>query len=229
MNSLVRDMMTTDVVTVEASTPFKEIVARLAGRRVSAVPVLDVDGRVLGVVSEADLLLKEEQSDGEQGVPLVWTRRRRIEREKAAGTCAGELMTTPPVTVPPTATVAEAARRMHATGVKRLPVVGEDGRLLGIVSRADLLKVFARPDDAIRREIVDEVILRDLMMDPSRFFVRVEDGVVFLEGAVERRSLVPFVLRAVQGVEGVVRVEDRLTYDVDDRGRDVLMTPWLRP
>ena len=229
MNSLVRDMMTTDVVTVEASTPFKEIVARLAGRRVSAVPVVDADGRVLGVVSEADLLLKEEQSDGELGVPLVWTRRRRIEREKAAGAVAGELMTAPPVTVPPTATVAEAARRMHGAGVKRLPVVGENGRLLGIVSRADLLKVFARPDDAIRREVVDEVILRDLMMDPSRFFVRVEDGVVCLEGAVERCSLVPFVLRAVQGVEGVVRVEDRLTYDVDDRGRDVLMTPWLRP
>jgi len=229
MNSLVRDMMTTDVVTVEASTPFKEIVARLAGCRVSAVPVVDADGRVLGVVSEADLLLKEEHPAGELGVPLVWTRRRRIEREKAAGTVAGELMTAPVVTVQPTATVAEAARRMHAAGVKRLPVVGEGGRLLGIVSRADLLKVFARPDDAIRREIVDEIILREFMMDPSRFFVRVEDGVVVLEGAVERRSLVPFVLRAVQGVEGVVRVEDRLTYDVDDRGRDVLMTPWLRP
>ncbi|HEY2959451.1 MAG TPA: BON domain-containing protein [Actinomycetota bacterium] len=76
---------------------------------------------------------------------------------------------------------------------------------------------------------MDQVILRELMMDPSRFFVRVQDGVVFLEGAVERRSLVPFVLRAVQGVEGVVRVEDRLTYDFDDRGADVLMTPWLRP
>jgi CBS domain-containing protein len=229
MNSLVRDMMTTEVVTVEPSTPFKEIVARLAGRRVSAVPVVDADGRVLGVVSEADLLLKEEYPDAEQDVPLVWTRRRRIERKKAAGTCARDLMTAPPVTVPPTATVAEAARRMHAAGVKRLPVVDGDGRLPGIVSRADLLRVFARPDDAIRREIVDEVILRDLMMDPSRFFVRVEDGVVVLEGAVERRTLVPFVLHAVRGVEGVVRVEDRLTYDVDDRGRDVLMTPWLRP
>jgi len=229
MNSLVRDMMTTDVVTVEATAPFKEIVARLAGQRVSAVPVVEADGRVLGVVSEADLLLKEEHLDGELGVPLVWTRRRRIEREKAAGTVAGELMTAPVVTVQPTATVAEAARRMHAAGVKRLPVVGEGGRLLGIVSRADLLKVFARADEAIRREIVDEIILREFMMDPSRFFVRVEDGVVVLEGAVERRSLVPFVLRAVQGVEGVVRVEDRLTYDVDDRGRDVLMTPWLRP
>lgn len=229
MNSLVRDMMTTDVVTVEASTPFKEIVARLAGRRVSAVPVVDAGGRVLGVVSEADLLLKEEYPDAELSVPLVWTRRRRIEREKAAGTVAGELMTAPPVTVPPTATVAEAARRMHTAGVKRLPVVGDDGRLLGIVSRADLLKVFARPDDAIRREIVDEVILRDFMMDPSRFFVRVDDGVVVLEGAVERRSLVPFLLRAVQGVEGVVRVENRVTYDVDDRDAGVLMTPWLRP
>jgi CBS domain-containing protein len=221
-------MMTTEVVTVEPSTPFKEIVARLAGRRVSAVPVVDAGGRVLGVVSEADLLLKEEYPDPTQDVPLVWTRRRRIEREKAAGMCARELMTAPPITVPPTATVAEAARRMHAAGVKRLPVVWQDGRLLGIVSRGDLLKVFARPDDAIRREIVDQVILRDFMMDPDRFLVRVQDGVVVLEGAVERRSLVPFVLRAVQGVEGVVRVENRLTYDVDDRGRDVLVTPWLR-
>ena len=82
MNSLVRDMMTTEVVTVERSTPFKEIVARLTGRRVSAVPVVDEGGRVLGVVSEADLLLKEEHPDAEQDVPLVWTRRRRIEREK---------------------------------------------------------------------------------------------------------------------------------------------------
>ena len=134
MNSLVRNMMTTEVVTVEPSTPFKEIVARLAGRRVSAVPVVDAVGRVLGVVSEDDLLLKEEYPDAEQDVPLVWTRRRRVEREKAAGTCAHELMTAPPVTVPPTATVAEAARRMHAAGVKRLPVVDEDGRLLGIVA-----------------------------------------------------------------------------------------------
>jgi len=143
--------------------------------------------------------------------------------------CTCELMTAPPVTVPPTATVVEAARRMHAAGVKRLPVVDEDGRLLGIVSRADLLQVFARPDELIRREVGDQVILRDFMMDPSRFFVRVQDGVVVVEGAVERRTLVPFVLRAVQGVEGVVGVENRLTYDLDDRGREVLMTPWLRP
>jgi CBS domain-containing protein len=154
MNSLVRDMMTTEVVTVELSTPFKEIVARLAERRVSAAPVLDSGGRAVGVVSEADLLLKEEHPDPDLDVPLVWSRRRRLERDKAAATVAGELMTAPAVTVPPTATVAEAARRMHAAGVKRLPVVDEEGLLVGIVSRADLLKVFTRPDHAIRREIM---------------------------------------------------------------------------
>jgi osmotically-inducible protein OsmY len=101
--------------------------------------------------------------------------------------------------------------------------------LLGIVSRADLLKVFARPDEAIRREVMDQVILRDLMMDPSQFFIHVRDGVVCLQGALERRTLVPFVVCAVQGVEGVVRVENRLTHDVDDRGTEPLTTPWLRP
>jgi CBS-domain-containing membrane protein len=227
--SLVRDVMTTEVVTAEPSTPFKEIAGRLAQHRISAVPVVDTNRRVLGIVTEADLLLKQEHPDPKATVPLIWTRRRRQERAKAAAAVAGKLMTGPAVTVPPTATVTEAARRMHTARVKRLPVVDERGQLLGIVSRADLLQVFARPDELIRREVVDQVILRDFMMDTSRFFVRVQDGVVVVEGAVERRTLVPFVLRAVQGVEGVVRVENRLTYDLDDRGRDVLMTPWLRP
>jgi CBS domain-containing protein len=230
MNSLVRDLMTTEVVTVERSTPFKEIVARLAERRVSAAPVLDSGGRVVGVVSEADLLLKEEHPDPELGVPQVWSRRRRVERDKAAATVASELMTAPAVTVPPTATIAEAARRMHTAEVKRLPVVDEEGLLVGIVSRADLLKVFARPDHAIRREIMDEVIVGEFMMDPSRFFIHVNDGVVVLQGRVERRSMIPFLHRAVHGVEGVVRVEDRLASDVDDRDRGMAMAyPWLRP
>jgi CBS domain-containing protein len=105
---------------------------------------------------------------------------------------------------------------MHAAGVKRLPVLDEGGQLVGIVSRADLLKVFNRPDKAIRREIMDEVIVGEFMMAPSRFFIHVDDGVVVLQGRVERRSLLPFVLRAVQGVEGVVRVENRLSSDIDD-------------
>jgi CBS-domain-containing membrane protein len=223
MNSLVRDVMTTDVVTVEAWTPFKEIVARLAEHRISAVPVMDNDGRVLGVVTEADLLLKQEHPDPELDIPLAWSKHRRLEREKAAAAVAGKLMTTPAVTVPPTATVTDAARRMHAAGVKRLPVVDEAGRLVGIVSRADLLKVFTRTDEAIRREIMQDVIVGDFMMDPSRFFIHVNDAMVVLQGRVERRSLIPYLVRAVHAVEGVIQVEVRLTYDVDDHDPGLAM------
>jgi CBS domain-containing protein len=217
MHSLVQDLMTTQVVTVGPATPFKEIVALLAEHRVSAVPVVDGDRRVLGIVSEADLLLKEEFPEPDLDIALFWTRRRRREREKAAATTARDLMSSVAVvSTSPDATVAEAARGMHAAGVKRLPVIDEDGRLVGIVSRGDLLKVFNRPDQAIRREIIDDVIVGNFTMDPNRFFIHVDNGVVVLQGRVERRSLLPYVLRAVHGVEGVVRVENRLPYDIDD-------------
>jgi CBS domain-containing protein len=216
MHSLVKDLMTPQVVTVGPATPFKEIAARLAEHRVSAVPVVDDDGRVLGVVSEADLLLKEEFTDPDQDIPLFWTKRRRLERGKAAGTTARDLMSVALVSISPDATVAEAARRMHAAGVKRLPVVDEQGGLVGIVSRGDLLKVFNRTDQAIRREIIDDVIVGEFTMDPNRFFIHVDDGVVVLQGRVESHSLLPYLLRAVHGVEGVVRVENRLSFDIDD-------------
>ena len=229
MHSLVKDLMTTPVVTVGPETPFKEIVARLAERRVSAVPVVDDAGLVLGVVSEADLLLKEEYPDPDADLPLFWTKRRRAEHDKAAATVARGLMTVAVVAVTPDATVAEAARRMHTAQVKRLPVLGEGGRLVGIVSRADLLKVFNRPDAAIRREILDDVIVGEFMMDPNRFFIQVHEGVAVLEGRVERRSLLPWLVRAVRGVEGVVQVDDRLACDVDDRDTArVMASPWMR-
>jgi CBS domain-containing protein len=214
--SLVRDVMTTEVVAVEPSTSFKEIVARLARHRISAVPVLDADRRVLGIVTEADLLLKQEHPDPEANLAPVWSRRRRREQRKAAAVVAAKLMTAPAITVPPSATVAEAARCVHAAGVRRLPVVDQTGRLVGIVSRADLLMVFTRPDVAIEREIMDKVIIHDFGMAPSRFFVYVDEGVVVLQGRSERRSLIPDLVRAVHAVEGVVRVEARLTFDVDD-------------
>jgi CBS domain-containing protein len=215
-NRLVRDVMTTEVAAVEPSTPFKEIAARLVRHRISEVPVLDADRRVLGVVTGADLLLKEEHFDQEAKARLVWSRRRRREREKAAAGVAGQLMTAPAVTVWPTATIAEAARLLHDAGLQRLPVVDETDRLVGIVDRADLLTVFTRPDQAIEREILDDVIADDLGMAPNRFFIDVDNGVVVLQGRAERRSLIPYLLRAVHGVEGVVRVEDRLTFDRDD-------------
>jgi CBS domain-containing protein len=172
---------------------------------------------VLGIVSEADLLLKEEFPEPERDIPLVWTRRRRLEREKAAAMTARGLMSVAVVSVSPHATVGEAARRMHQAKVKRLLVVDKGGRLLGIVSRADLLQVFDRSDQDIRREIMEDVIVGEFMMAPSRFFIHVQEGVVVLQGRVERRSLLPYVVRAVQGVEGVVRVENRLAFGVDDR------------
>ena len=117
---------------------------------------------------------------------------------------------------------------MHTAGVNRLPVV-EGGRLVGIVSRGNVLKVFYRSDEAIRREIVEDVIVGEFMMAPSRFLLDVTDGVVVLQGRVERRSLLPYVVRAIQGIEGVVRVENRLAYDLDDQDADRLMTyPWIR-
>jgi CBS domain-containing protein len=228
MHSLVKDLMTTRVVTVGPAAPFKEIVARLAEHRVSAVPVVDDAGLVLGVVSEADLLLKEEHPDPDADLPLIWTKRRRLEHDKAAGSTARDLMTVAPVSISPDATVAEAARRMHTAKIKRLPVIGEGGRLLGIISRGDLLKVFNRPDQDIRREILDEVVVGEFSMDPDRFFVQVHEGVVVLEGRVERRSILPLLVRAVRGVEGVVQVEDRLAFDINDRDADwVMVSPWM--
>jgi CBS domain-containing protein len=228
MHSLVKDLMTTQVVTVGPETPFKEIVACLAEHRVSAVPVVNDAGLVLGVVSEADLLLKEEHPDPDADLPLLWTKRRRAEHDKAAATTARDLMTVALMSISPEATAAEAARRMHRANIKRLPVIGEGGRLVGIISRSDLLKMFNRPDEAIRREIIEEVIVGEFMLDPDRFFTQVHQGVVVLEGRVETRSLLPLLVRAVHGVEGVVRVEDRLAYDLDDRDADwVLVSPWM--
>src|SRR5512133_3720824 len=154
----------------ERNTPYKELVRLLTSRRVSAVPVVDNRGRVLGVVSEADLLRKQEQP-ARPFARLPSARRRRRERAKAEATVAAELMTRPAVTVDPLATVTEAARRMHRAGVKRLPVVDVVGRLVGIVSRVDLLKGFLRPDEELRREIVEDVIFGDLVMAPNRFDV----------------------------------------------------------
>ena len=211
----VENVMTRDVVCVNKDTRYKDLVKLLAARRVSAVPVVDDRRHVLGVVSEADLLVKQEKP-ARPLTRLLSTRRRRRERAKAKATVAAALMSQPAITISTRATLIEAARRLHAEGVKRLPVVDAVGRLVGIVSRVDLLKMFLRSDEELHQEIVEDVIFGDLFMGPNRFDVHVEDGVVVLQGRCERRSLIPTVVRAVAAVEGVVRVENRLGYDVDD-------------
>jgi CBS domain-containing protein len=206
-------VMTTDVVTVLPATVYKEVVERLQERRVSAVPVVDADGRVIGIVSEADLLLKEERPGRRPGGPLVDP---HGDSAKALARNAAALMTSPAVTVLPETTLTEAARLMHRRRVKRLPVVDADGRLVGIVSRGDLIRVFLRSDDAIAREIREDVLLHTLVVDPTAIAVAVDDGVVRLEGQVETRSLAAIAARLVQGVEGVVAVENRLRWGMDD-------------
>jgi len=212
----VKDVMTADVAYVREGAPYKELVRLLAERRVSALPVVDVNRNVIGIVSEADLLLKQQHPADSFQRFLLEGKRRRLERAKARGGTAADLMSKPAITVWPDATVAEAARLLRMHLIKRLPVTDPLGRLVGIVSRSDLLSVFLRPDDEIRREILEEVIFSELGMGPDRFDVTVREGVVTLQGTCERRSLVQVVVRAVAAVEGVVRVDNRLGYDLDD-------------
>lgn len=222
----VADVMTREVVAVDAFAPFKDIVRKMQEFGVSAVPVVDEDGRIMGVVSEGDLILKEDP-ELEGGAHLFEGIHRRHDRSKAAGLIASQLMSVPVITVSPDASLGEAARLMHRKAVKRLPVVDEDGRIQGIVSRTDLLKVFLRDDAEIAAEIREDVIRRTLWIEPDTIRVMVRDGVVTLEGQLERRSLIPLLERLVLGVEGVVAVKDRLTYLSDDSSRgSELPLPW---
>ncbi|MEV3924217.1 CBS domain-containing protein [Actinomadura coerulea] len=214
----VGDVMTRNVVTVSEDTPFTEIADALAERRISAVPVMDEGGRLTGIVTEADLLRKQEYREG-AGPRRPWLRRRAqdeaMARAKAAAGDARGLMSAPVVTVAPNTPVAEAARVLNTHGFKAAPVV-RDGRLAGIVARRDLLSVFHRSDADIRDEIIDDVLVCRLWQDPAEVHVRVQEGVVHLTGRVERKSLVPVVVRMTAATEGVVDVVQNLGYDYDD-------------
>ena len=225
MKPTVSQVMTPDVVTVDALAPFKEIVRLMQEHRVSALPVVDADGVLVGIVSEGDLILKEDP-ELVGGGHLFEGRRHATNRSKAAGKLAHELMTTPVISVAPEAPLGEAARRMHRAEVKRLPVVDADGHLVGVVSRADLLRVFLREDAEIAREIREDVIRRTLWIDPDTIRIVVREGVVTMQGQIERRSLLPIVDRLVSSTEGVVAVDDRLTYAADDTAPGEMPTPW---
>jgi CBS domain-containing protein len=209
----VADVMTRKVVSVGPEATYTEIVDAVVGNGVSAVPVVDVSGHVVGVVSEADLLPRVEATAADY-------RRTRLGRHtldhKAHAMRAAELMTAPPITTVPEAPVATAARTMESAHVKRLPVVDADGRLIGIVSRRDLLRMYTRPDAAIRADVIDGVLVHSLYVDPATVDVRVVDGVVALDGTVETRSLARLAVKLAAGVPGVVQVVDRLHWEMDD-------------
>jgi CBS domain-containing protein len=216
----VRDVMTSSVVVVQEGTPFKEIVRRMREHRVGALPVVDDHGRPVGIVSEGDLVLKEDaaaEGEARSGeARSLEGRRRRMDRQVPAGRVASELMSAPVVTIAPDASLGDAARLMHRRSVKRLVVTDRGGEMRGIVSRADLLKVFLRDDLEIAHEVSEDIVRRTLWIDPATIRVVVNDGVVGLSGRVERRSLVPVLVGLVETVEGVVAVEERLSFLVDD-------------
>ncbi|MEV6739729.1 CBS domain-containing protein [Streptomyces sp. NPDC051104] len=206
---VVSDVMTHTVVAVGRDAPFKDIVRLMEQWKVSALPVLEGEGRVVGVVSEADLLPKEEFRDSD---PDPYTLARRLsDLAKAGALTAGELMTAPAVTVHADSTLAQAARIMALRKVKRLPVVNDEGLLEGVVSRADLLKVFLREEndiaDEIRRDIVD--VLFPAPVEPIH--VMVAEGVVTLTGKVRDTTMIPMTVRLARAVEGVVDVDCHLS------------------
>lgn len=210
MRTMVRDMMTAKVVAVRGDASFKEMVAKMRESRISAFPVVDESGRVIGVVSEADFLNKEAEQAELQGVLASLVHFRA--HAKAAGMTAEELMTSPAVTVGPDAPVVEAARLMRDRRIKRLPVTNDTGHLIGIISRTDVLGVFLRPDSDIRRELTDEVIPASGAQGPHRFTVTVTGGVVTLAGRPENDAAGRELAESVRRVEGVVAVRDQLSY-----------------
>jgi len=201
----VGDVMTRTVVALVNTAPFKDIVKAVRQWQVSALPVVDAEHRVVGVVSEADLLPKEEFRTGTPDAPAMLGR--PADLAKAGARTAEELMTAPAVTVHADATLGQAARIMAQAKVKRLPVVDEDGVLKGVVSRFDLLEVFLRDDEEIAAEVRDDVVPRLFPAPPEPVRVAVRDGVVRLTGRVRDTTLVPIAVRLVRSVAGVVDVE----------------------
>lgn len=210
MNATVKDVMSTHVIAVSQTASFKEIAVRLREHRVSAFPVIDQGGKVIGVVSEADLLPKEALEGAVPGVLRSLGRSR--ERSRITAVTAADLMTTPPVTIGPGQPVTHAARLMYSRRVKRLPVTDDDGRLIGIVSRADVLSAYNRPDAEIEREIVVDLIGGTFLCDPARFTVEVKDGIVTIAGTPESAAVGRDIIGRARHVTGVVAVRDRLSY-----------------
>ncbi|MFI6624981.1 CBS domain-containing protein [Streptomyces sp. NPDC050528] len=217
----VGSVMTTEVVRATYGTPFKEVARLLGEHRVSGLPVVDEDDQVIGVVSETDLMAHQAEAPDPYEPKKRFrfadlTRSAKRRAAKATARTAGRLMTAPPVTVHAEDTIVEAARTMAQHRVERLPVLDEEHRLVGIVTRRDVLQVFLRPDTEIRDEVVDEVLVRALWLAPSTVDVSVVEGVVTLSGHMERKSETEIAVSMVRQIDGVVAVVEKLSYRTDD-------------
>jgi len=221
MRLFARDIMTSPVITAWPETSIKDLVALMTTYRISGIPIVTGEGELLGIVSEADLLYKELLPRPTEPVPVV--RRFRLpgaaeaaERaRKAEGLRAIDIMTSPVLTTTESATVHEIAGLMVTHQINRLPVLRTD-RVVGIVSRADVLKAFRRSDPELA-EVIREGIRHDLWVDVTRLNIDVRQGRVYLEGTLDRRSEKELVEKWAAMADGVVGVESRLIYQIDDR------------
>ena len=217
----VGSVMTTEVVRTTYGTPFKQVARLLGEHRISGLPVVDEDDQVIGVISETDLMAHQSEAPDPYEPKKRFrfaglTRSAKRRAAKAAARTAGRLMSAPPVTVHADDTIVEAARTMAQHRVERLPVLDEEQRLVGIVTRRDVLQVFLRPDAEIRDEVVTEVLVRALWLAPSTIDVSVVEGVVTLSGHMERKSETEIAVSMTKHIDGVVAVVDMLTYRLDD-------------
>jgi CBS domain-containing protein len=214
----VKELMVDDPIAIGPETPLKDVAAILVEHGISGLPVISEQRKVLGVVSEADILIKEQGPEPRSRGLAGWLLTGDLpERGKLAARKSGEAMTFPAITIGPDAHVAEAARVMTEHGIKRLPVVNAEGKLVGILTRSDLVRAFARPDEEIEREIREDVVRRTLWLDGQGLNVRVQRGDVMLSGELERRTDVELLPRFVARVPGVVSVSSVLTWRWDDR------------
>jgi CBS domain-containing protein len=227
----VRELMTRRVLSIGPEAPIKDVAKILVQNRISGLPVCDIAGHVLGVISEGDIIYKEhDPTEGSRGGLLAWmsnSTSRYPGYTKSRALAARSAMTAPALTIAPYQSVSEAARLMAKHGVNRLPVVKDD-KLVGIITRADLVRAFTRTDSEIEREIDEDVLERTLWIEADRVEVEVADGVVRLHGTLHTRSDVELLCRLVARVPGVSSVESTVRWQIDDttrRGRRELERP----
>ncbi|MFG1678339.1 HPP family protein [Micromonospora sp. NPDC049282] len=217
--------MTTDVTSAPANASIAEVAAILTERDITGVPIVNQFDIVVGVVSWTDLRRTIDPDELEGGIRGGWMRRDRPVQVRWPDQAAIEVMSGPPITVGPDASLAVAGRRMHRYNIGRLLVTDADNHLLGIITRRDLLKVHARLDSVILDEVAQRILRRILVLEPSSVDVAVDDGVVTLVGHVARKSTVLAAVGLTQAVAGVTEVVDRLTFDTDD----ITRTPAPQP
>lgn len=213
--------MTKRVVTVTPETPFKDAVRLMRTKRVSGLPVVDAHGRLVGIVTEGDLLNKVEQRDLDAYV--LESKRHRLDRARASALDVASAMSTAVTSVRPDFPIALAAREMHTRGFKRLPVIDEEGNLVGIVSRGDLLTVFLRTDAQVRADVRKALGAIQAHAGAKSLKAKVTGGIVELEGRFGEKSRLDAAVRAITAIDGVVGVRSHMTFDLDDTAIPALL------